>query len=406
VRLIPESGPLRIYAAMTLVDYVGSGLYVTGSVLFFTLILGMPTSVVGVGLTVAAAAGLAVGVPAGRLSDRFGPKRVVIACYLFQAVLFAVFPLVRSEIGFVVLVVAIALGEGGARPARRAALSAFVTGKARVKASAYNRAVMNVGFSVGALGGGAALTIGNSTAFAVLLWANSLSFAIAALFFSRLPIPATPRTSSPSRAMMFTPRIVASAICGGILYASASLLDVALPLQVAGETSAPHGIIAALLLVNTVMAIALQVRASEGSETVLGAARANRVAGICLVGACVLFGLSGFVGAVPSIVLLVAATVALTGGELFSSAGQWGMSYALAPEHRQAEFLGGFTLISSGVGVLGPFLATQVVSHGLAGWLTAAGIFAIAGIAAPIIAKPRSVAANRPDAGSSGAAVS
>ena len=391
--LIPARGPLRVYAAMTLVDSVGFGLYSTGSVLFFTLILRIPASFVGLGLTIAAVVGLSAGWPGGRLSDRFGPKRVMVPLYLLQAVLFTVFPLVRSEVLFIVVVSSIALAEGAARPARRAAISAFATGEARVAVSAYNRAVLNVGFSIGTLGAGAALTIGNATAFAVLLWGNAVSFVFAALLFSRLPMPRAGSTPHEQSGLLLTPRIVASALCCGVLVASSSLLEVGLPLQVAEKTTAPHWLIAALLLVNTGLAIALQVRASRGSESVVGASRANRRAGLCLLAACAFFAASSFPPAVPAAIILVFAIVALTGGELFSSAGQWGLSFALAPDARQAEFIGGFTLVSSALGVAGPYLATQVVAQGIGGWAVAAAAFLAAGLLAPLIARPRATPA-------------
>lgn len=387
--IIPPRGPLRVYAAVTLVDSFGTGLYSTGSVLFFTLILHLPASFVGFGLTVAAVAGLTAGLPGGRLSDRFGPKRVMVPLYLLQALLFAAFPLVRSELWFLVVVAGIALAEGGARPARRAAISAFATGDERIRVSAYNRAVLNVGFSLGALGAGAALTIGSAVAFDILLWGNAVSFVIAAVLFARIPLPPADRTPRQRSGLLFTPRIVASALCCGVLYASSSLLDVGLPLQVADKTTAPHWLVAVLLLINTGLAITLQVRASRGSETVAGAAKANRLAGFSLVVACLFFALSSFPAALPAAIILVVATVALTGGELFSSAGQWGMSYAMAPDDRQAEFIGGFTLVSSAIGVAGPYLATQVVAHGIPGWTIAAAAFVLAGMLAPVIARPR-----------------
>lgn len=394
--LIPPRGPLRVYAAMTLVDATGFGLYATGSVLFFTLILKIPASFVGFGLTIAAVVGLLAGLPGGRLSDRFGPKRIMVPLYLLQAVLFGVFPFVRSDVLFVVVVSAIALAEGGARPARRAAISAFATGEARVAVSAYNRAVLNVGFSLGTLGAGAALTIGNPIAFAVLLWGNAISYVFAALLFSRLPMPRLDHAAHERTGLLFTPRIVALALCCGVLFASSSLLEVGLALQVAEKTTAPHWVIAALILINTTLAIAFQVRASRGSETVAGASRANRWAGLCLVAACAFFAASSYPPAVPAVIVLVFAIVALTGGELFSSAAQWGLSYALAPDARQAEFIGGFTLVTFAVGVAGPYLATQVVAHGTIGWAIAAAVFVAAGLLAPIIARPR--AAPTPDA--------
>jgi hypothetical protein len=63
------------------------------------------------------------------------------------------------------------------------------------------------------------------------------------------------------------------------------------------------------------------------------------------------------------------------------------MSYAMAPDDRQAEFIGGFTLVSSAVGVAGPYLATQVVSNGIPGWAVAAVAFVVAGVLAPVIAR-------------------
>jgi hypothetical protein len=102
-----------------------------------------------------------------------------------------------------------------------------------------------------------------------------------------------------------------------------------------------------------------------------------------------LFPLAGGPGAALAVVVLVAATVALTGGELFSSAGQWGMSYALAPPDRQAEFIGRFTLISSAAGVAGPLLAALVVAHGVVGWTIAGAGFLAAGLASPLVARER-----------------
>lgn len=372
---------------MTLVDSFGSGLYVTGSVLFFTQILDLQGNVVGIGLTAAAIAGLSLGPPAGRLSDRIGPKPVAVSAYAAQAGFFAAFPFVRSSAEFLVVVVGIAAAEGVARPARRASLSAFASGASRVAASAYNRAVMNVGFSAGALGAGAALAVGSVTAFSVLLWGNALSFAAAAVLFTRLPVPKPVGRVDREEGYLFSKHIVASAVCCGALYSSASLLDVALPLQVATKTTAPHAVIALLMLLNTGLAIALQVRTSSGSESVSGAARANLIAGFSLVGACALFALSGLGSPTVAVVFLVLAVIGLTGGELFSSAGQWGMSYALAPSGRQAEFLGGFTLISSGVGVAAPLLATQVVANDAWGWGIAGAVFLVAGMLSPVVAR-------------------
>lgn len=388
--IVPPPGPLRSYAVVTLVDTIGFGLYATGSVLFFTQILHFAPTFIGATLTAAAIAALVAAVPGGRLSDRIGRKQTLVPLYLVQAALFAALPFARSPLVFVAVVCGIALADGASRPSRRAALSSLVSGEARVAASAYNRALFNVGFSVGALAAGAALAVGGTAAYTALVWGNALSFIVAAILFARLPLPPLPPLQTGNRRkLLVTPRMAASAICCGVLYASASLLEVGLPLQLSTRTDAPRWIVAGLLLVNTALAITLQVRTSRGTETVEGAARANRRAGFWLLACCGLFAASAIPQPLLATAALLGAVVVLTAGELLSSAAQWGMSYALAPPDREAEFLAGFGLISGAVGVAGPLLATQVVVHGIAGWVVAGVVFLAAGAAAPRIATTR-----------------
>lgn len=393
-RLLPARGPLRTYALVTLVDSTGLGLYTTGSVLFFTRGLGLSASFVGLGLTVAALVGLLASVPAGRLADRRTRRGVLVPFYAAQAVLFALFPLVHGRVSFLAVVCGVALAESGARPVRRALLSDLVTGADRVRASAYNRAVLNVGVSVGAVGAGGALALGSRAAYDALVLGNAVSFAVAGVLLAGLQVPpAAPAGAEPTGSAARGPfrdlRFVALALSCGLLYLSASLLDVALPLQITGHTAAPAWVYAPLLLLNTGMAITLQVRASRGSETVAGAATANRRAGAALLGACVLFPLATLGGAIVAIGLLVLTTVLLTVGELLSSAGSWGLSYELAPAARQAEWLGAFGVLSQLAQVPGPALAVQAVHAGALGWILLGLGFLTVGLASPALVRAR-----------------
>lgn len=391
-RLLPPRGPLRTYALVTLVDSTGLGLYTTGSVLFFTRGLGLSASFVGAGLTAAALVGLLASVPAGRLADRRTRKGVLVPFYAAQAVLFALFPLVNGRLSFLAVVCGVALAESGARPVRRALLSDLVVGADRVRASAYNRAVLNVGVSVGAVGAGSALALGSRAAYDALVLGNAASFAVAGVLLAGLQVPAPkddPAEAGDARSGVGGPfrdvRFVLLAVSCGLLYLSGSLLDVALPLQITGHTAAPAWVFAPLLLLNTGMAITLQVRASRGSETVTGAATANRKAGAALLGACLLFPLATLGGAVLAVALLVLTTVLLTVGELLSSAGSWGLSYELAPAARQGEWLGAFGLLSQLAQVPGPALAVQAVHAGTLGWVLLGVAFLAVGLASPAL---------------------
>lgn len=378
---------------VTFVDATGTSMYLTGAVVFFVKALDLRPGFVGIGLTVAAAAGLAASLPAGRLADRIGPHRVLTACYLSEAALFALLPFIHGRGEFLAVVTCIALASTAAGPAKRGLLSDLAGEASRVAASAYNRAVLNVGMGLGAAIAGGALTMASRAAYDSLLLGNAASFLIVIALLKRIRLLARTAegadTNNPAPSLrhpLIQPRLVAAAFSCGALYLSASVLDIGLALQITDKTDVPHWMIAALLLLNTILAVALQVRASRGSESIAGAASANRRAGIALVAACALFALSSHRPAPISAGLLVAALLALTAGELFSSAGSWGLSYGMAPRPRQTEYLASFGLISQGVQVAGPAIAAAVVDAGTVAWLALGIGFLIVGLATPLIA--------------------
>lgn len=378
---------------MTFVDSTGTSMYLTGAVVFFVKVLHLDPGFVGVGLTVAAAAGLSASLPAGRLADRIGPRRVIVACYLAEAALFTAFPLVHGRVEYLAVVTLIALASSAAGPAKRVLLSDLAGHASRVVASAYNRAVLNVGMGLGAAIAGGMLAVGSRAACDALMFGNGMSFLIAVVLLRA--IQSTPAHSAgaahlshqalSTRHALADPRLVLAAFSCGSLYLSASVLDVGLALQITDKTHVPHWMIAALLLLNTILAVALQVRASRGSESITGAAFANRRAGIALLAACGLFALSSHRSTLFASLVLAAALLLLTAGELLSSAGSWGLSYGMAPPERQGEYLASFNLISQGVQVAGPAIIALVVGAGALAWLALGVGFFLVGLVSPLI---------------------
>jgi MFS family permease len=389
----PAAADLRRFALVTFVDSTGTSMYLTGAVVFFVQALRLSPGFVGVGLTIAAAAGLTASLPAGRFADRVGPKRVMTACYLAEAVLFASFPFVAGRAEFLAVVTCIALAATGAGPAKRALLSDLAGQGSRVAASAYNRAVLNVGMGLGAAVAAGALAIGSRPAYDALMLGNAASFLVVVGLLRGIrvtrehrtaieePLEKPPRGRSP----LLQPRLVAAALSCGALYLSASVLDVGLALEITDKTDVPHWMIAALLLLNTILAVALQVRASRGSESIEGAAKSNRRAGVALLGACVLFAITSHRAPLVASMLLVVAILALTAGELLSSAGSWGLSYGMAPAAQQGEYLAAFGLVSQGVQVAGPAMAAVVVGAGTVAWIALGVAFFAVGLTAPLV---------------------
>jgi hypothetical protein len=86
--------------------------------------------------------------------------------------------------------------------------------------------------------------------------------------------------------------------------------------------------------------------------------------------ACVVFAVTGMLAEPAAILALGAGCVLLTLGELFQSAGGWGLSYALAPEDRQGQYLGAFSMGTRIYDTAGPILVSALVlGLGAFGWV-------------------------------------
>ncbi|MFD0576045.1 MFS transporter [Dactylosporangium darangshiense] len=197
-RLIPQSGPGRVLAASNLVFTLGSGMYLTAGVLYFTEVAHLPAGQVGLGLMVAGLISLALGIMVGHLADRHGARGVYASALLIQAAATAGF-VVADDFWSFVAVVSAATGAKAAGVAARSPLIRQHGGDRPQQFRAYLRAVTNVGVSVGALLAGSAVQAGTATAYDLMVWATAALTAASAVFLAFLP-PISPSAPRPGRA--------------------------------------------------------------------------------------------------------------------------------------------------------------------------------------------------------------
>src|SRR3954451_4112808 len=193
--LFPQTGPRRVLAASNLVYTVGSGLYLTAGVLYFTEAVHLPVSQVGVGLGIAGVLSLALGIGVGHLADRCGARGVHALTLLVQAAATAAFLVADSFWPFVVVICA-AAGAKTAGNAARAPLIRHHGGARPQEFRAYLRSVTNVGISIGALFAGWAVQADSPTGYRIMVVGNALAFAASAIALAWLPALA-PEPSSP-----------------------------------------------------------------------------------------------------------------------------------------------------------------------------------------------------------------
>jgi MFS family permease len=390
---------LRRYTVISLVDATGTGLFLAVSVLFFTRFAGLSAGSVALGLSLAGLAALIGAVPLGSLGDRFGHRRVWVLLTAVQSVVFAAYPLVRTFPEFVALATVASLAEVGGSPLRGAYLSRIAGQGQRVRARAYNQAVSNAGWALGALGAGVALGVGTRAACVSLVLADSVSYAIAAAILLSLPeaLPSPAASSARPRSVLRDRRYIAVCVLNGLLMTYGAILTVGLPLWIVRRTHAPAWTVAATFLVNTLLVVTLQVRASRGLDTVPGAARGAWKAGALLLASCLVLASTRVLPAPGAIVVLGVGCVLLALAEMLQSAGAWSLSYGLAPEDRQGEYLGAFAMGTRIYDALGPVLVTSMIlGLGQLGWALLGLLYA--GLAAGLSAAARWAAGTLPAA--------
>jgi MFS family permease len=382
--LLPQSGPQRLLAGSNFVYTVGSGVYLTAGVLFFTEAVGLPAAQVGLGLGIAGAAALAVGIAVGHLADRAGARGVYIGTLIVQAVATAAFVLADGFWPFVVAVCA-AMGAKAAGLAARSPLIRHFGGDKPQQFRAYLRSVTNVGVSLGALAAGWAVQVGTLTAYQMMVWGNAVAFVASAVILLRLPrVAPLPVAGLPRwQALRDRPYLLLTAL-DGVMAVQFKVLTVAIPLWLIGSTTAPRWLVGATMLVATVIVVVLQVPASRSIDSPVAGGRAYRRAGVAFLVSCTLISFAAGVPSWAAATLLLAGAIVHTVGELWHAGAGFEVSFALAPAHATGQYLGVFGLGAGLSEAFGPALLIALcIGGGRPGWLVVGVMFLLTGLAAP-----------------------
>ncbi|MFD7903407.1 MFS transporter [Kitasatospora sp. NPDC059722] len=377
-------------AVMATINAVGTGAFLSVSVPFITRSVGLSEGDLGLGLTLSATIALGTAIPIGILADRIGPKKVLVGVSLWRSACFVVYPFVQNLWEFLAVVCVLGLVDKAAAPMEQALVGQVVSSDERIKMIAILRSIRNVGFTVGALAGGIGLLIDTRAGYTGILLLNATTLAVLALLASRLPVLNAPASSLRRRFSMSVLRdgsFLSFTGINAVLTMHMTLLSIGIPMWITGHTGVSSALISPLVAVNTVLAVALQVRASRGTDTIGGAAKALVRAGFSLAICCLLLTAAPELPAILAIGVLLLAMVALTGGELWQSAGGWGASYLLAVPGQEGVYLSVFWLGLAVQQIAAPVLVSLVVTTGAVGWVVLAALFAACGLAAPAIGR-------------------
>ncbi|WP_371629571.1 MFS transporter [Streptomyces sp. NBC_00341] len=403
----PGGRNARIMLLALSVDRTGSGLWAASSVLYLTFVTHLSAQQIGVLLGVAGVAGIAGSPLAGRLAGRFPLRPLLVGCHLLRLVTLT---LVLLCPGFEALLPVVAATYLGDRAAKTLEML-FATRAAGERRSAYqalSRSAANAGYGVGAGIAAVGLAVGTTDAYRALILGNALSFLVAAVLVWRTgelreatvevarsaaapgaaSAPAAGRTPGRPKSPWRDRGYLRFVLLDIPMNLDDSVLAVGLPLWLVNRTSAPHALVPAFLVINTVLVVVLQLTVSRRAEGPRRTVRTLLLYGGLMFVCCALLAGATRCGTWTAAAVLLGAAVLVTLAELMRSVSSWELAVLLAPPEARAGYLGVAGMSQSIQKSAGPPLLTGVVmAAGPAGWLVLGTV--IAGLA---VAQRRSCA--------------
>ncbi|MFJ8113200.1 MFS transporter [Streptomyces sp. NPDC096132] len=382
----------------SLVDSTGTGMYVAGGVLYFTERVGLTATQVGAGMSVGALVAVLCVVWVGRVADRIGVGRALIALQVWSALAFLCFLLVDGFLAFVLVACLVAVPERGWHPLASTVVSSVVEKERRTDALAVMRMLRNTGFALGGLLAIGTLAVASDRALSAVLVVNALSFGGSAVLLSALGVAgatdgeeagrerATDASTDkvPWRARLPYVRVAAlDAVC----CLHMSLLSIGFPLSITLWTDLPSWVVAGTYVVNTIVAVSFQRRVSAALKaSVRSATVAMGITLALLAATCVSIAVLPGRPVAWGLVCLALGVLTLTAAELTQAAASWTLLLGLAPKDASAEMYATFELGFSAQLVFGPLLVSLLVERGGNAWFVlACCLLALIPLVAPAV---------------------
>lgn len=364
------------------VNSLGSGLWLTGGTVYLVRERHLGPTEVGLGLTLGGVIGVVAGVIVGGISDRVGARRVALLALAVEGLAMVAYLFVSGLWSLVGVASLVAAGLSATNAARGALLAELFDIGEATRLRSLLRAGSNLGIAVGGLGAGVLLGVATPTAFRVLVLADVVTFALAMGALAQLPRPRARVAAAgyDNWQGLRDGRYVSATAVNAVLTMQYGVLSVGIPLWITVHHQVPTFMLAPFIIVNTVLCVLLQVRASRGLEHPARAGAAMARAGAIFLLSCVLIALSGWGSEVVASSVLLVAVVAHSVGELLQAGSSFGASFALTPPGLHGQYQGvwnvGYSLGES----TAPIVMSVAVALGFLGWVSLGVVFLVFGL--------------------------
>jgi MFS family permease len=258
---LPQLGAARPFALALGIDALGSGLFLPFSLLYFHHAGGLSLTQAGLGLSVAMLAAVPAPLFAGVLTDRAGPKRIMLLTNTVRGAGFLGYLWVHDLGTLIALALLVTVSDRLCWVAHPALVAEFAGSGSRDRWFGLTTALRCAGLGVGGLVAGLAVSDLGVTGYHLLAVANALSFTAAALLISRLHVPsrAAIRTAAPATGPGGLKAVLADRPFGGVVASNLvfgiarTVIVVGLPVYTVHVLKAPAWLAGALYATYTAM---------------------------------------------------------------------------------------------------------------------------------------------------------
>jgi MFS family permease len=192
IRSLDPRLPRTVYVLElgALVNAFGNGVVLPFLLIYLHNVRGISFGLAGSAAAVQSAAALGSGFLSGTLSDRLGPKRVLLGALAVMTVAFALMPLIRTALDAFAIYTLWGIGSGAFWPSQSALLASLTPAVRRAPAYALQRLAMNLGVALGGVVAGLIASVGDPQTFSVLFAINCVTFLGYMLVLTRVRAPA------------------------------------------------------------------------------------------------------------------------------------------------------------------------------------------------------------------------
>jgi MFS family permease len=379
-KVIHEDPIIRKVALASLIDRFGNGLLLSVLVIYFSFVEKLGPAKTSLALSIGAAAGLILTIPAGHVVDRIGQRKVVVVSMLANAAAVLGLVFVHSFVWLTICFAADSIANVFSRNGQLTLIQRVGDPADGPRNRAYTRSVNNLGIGLGSLGAGIALSINSAHGYRIAIFLDACTFLIGALIYRTLPyFPATLQEREKFDWSIFKDgRYIAATAIASVTNIQFVVQNIGIPIWIVKYTDAPRWWVSTLLILNTAAVVLFQVAVSKRSKELRDSINQYFLCGAFLAAACGMYALAEGPSARVASLLFIAGMAMHVTAELFIAMVHWHISFDLADSSRQGAYYGLWTVGNGLSEIIGPTLVTfLLVGVGKGGWAILAAIFMV-----------------------------